>query len=359
MVAMMTVVQLSIGFGIIYGSLRRSLCSSATCDDRVRIEYDSLLAGTALSAVISIMSLLHFMKCHRDHVLQLYRGKRTFSQNVTVSPADALVASLKFSGYQIAFTIAGFLVMFGFLTIIFYYLGLIINSPDLQERVLKYIISVLPAVVMAVIVRLLEKCIAFVFRNRDFPKMAITVDNRRLFSVVSYFFFFNNILVGFVSLLFRVLKGTLLGVFFLSRLDRTCLMHGFQASDEGFVAYLGFLDLLVAHSHPMMLVFCQLLVNRNKERGLIESTATPQSRNDQRVSEETGTAATVSPRRRGIPRVSYKAFNRWFVAVTLLRNPSLIQYRQQEGGKTVVRVESINVGFSDLAHARDDVFRTA
>ena len=67
----------------------------------------------------------------------------------------------------------------------------------------------------------------------------------------------------------------------------------------------------------------------------------------------------VSPRRRGIPRVSYKAFNRWFVAVTLLRNPSLIQYRQQEGGKTVVRVESINVGFSDLAHARDGVFRTA
>ena len=42
----------------------------------------------------------------------------------------------------------------------------------------------------------------------------------------------------------------------------------------------------------MMLVFCQLLINRNKERGLIESTATPQSRNDQRVSEETGTAAT-------------------------------------------------------------------
>ena len=57
-----------------------------------------------------------------------------------------------------------------------------------------------------------------------------------------------------------------------------------------------------------------------------------------------------------IPCVPYKLFNRWFLAVTLFRNPSLIQYRQQEGGKTVVHVESINVGFSDLAHARDDVF---
>ena len=43
-------------------------------------------------------------------------------------------------------------------------------------------------------------------------------------------------------------------------------------------------------------------------------------------------------------------------SVTLLRNPSLIQYHQQEGGKTVVHVESINVGFSDLANARDNVF---
>ena len=32
------------------------------------------------------------------------------------------------------------------------------------------------------------------------------------------------------------------------------------------MAYLGFIHLLVAHSHPVMLMFCQLLINRNKER---------------------------------------------------------------------------------------------
>ncbi|XP_068736377.1 stimulated by retinoic acid gene 6 protein-like [Montipora capricornis] len=205
---------------------------------------------------------------------------------------------------------------------------------------------------MSFIVFILQVLLAhFVFRNRDFPKIVITVDNRRLFSIVSFFLFFQNILVGIFSFFSRLLKGMALGFFFLSRVDRTCLMHGFQNFDQGFVAYLGFLDLLVAHSHPMMLVFCQLLINRNKERGLIDSTA----------SEETGTAATVYPHRLGIPRVSHKAINRWFVAVTLTRNPSLIQYRRQEsrGAKTVLHVDSINVDFSEFVHTVDEVVSTA
>lgn len=38
-----------------------------------------------------------------------------------------------------------------------------------------------------------------------------------------------------------------------------------------FVAYLGFIHLLVAHSHPVMLMFCHLLINRNKDGNLQES----------------------------------------------------------------------------------------
>ncbi|XP_068737738.1 stimulated by retinoic acid gene 6 protein-like isoform X2 [Montipora capricornis] len=352
MVAMIVVVQLSIASFIVLQILAdhlRSQCPWATCEESFRILYDSELAGTALSAVISVLSLLHFMKCHRDHVLQLFQGKRTFAQNVTVTPVKALRTSLRFSGYQIAFTTAGFVVMSLFLTLIFIILGV----ESLRVIVWKYIIiPFIPAIVMSLIVLILQVLLAhFVFRNRDFPKIVITVDNRRLFSIVSFFLFFQNILVGIFSFFSRLLKGMALGFFFLSRVDRTCLMHGFQNFDQGFVAYLGFLDLLVAHSHPMMLVFCQLLINRNKERGLIESTA----------SEETGTAATVYPRRLGIPRVSHKAINRWFVAVTLTRNPSLIQYRRQEcrGAKTVVHVESINVDFNDLVHTVDEVLSTA
>ena len=33
---------------------------------------------------------------------------------------------------------------------------------------------------------------------------------------------------------------------------------------QGFVAYLGFLNVLVAHRHPVMLVFCELLNTRKR-----------------------------------------------------------------------------------------------
>lgn len=56
---------------------------------------------------------------------------------------------------------------------------------------------------------------------------------RRLFSIMSYFFFFYNILLGLISCFFRILKGMALGVIFLSRIDRTCLMQGFQTWDPG------------------------------------------------------------------------------------------------------------------------------
>lgn len=51
----------------------------------------------------------------------------------------------------------------------------------------------------------------------------------------------------------------------------------FLHSPAAFVAYLGFVNVLVAHSHPVMLVFCDLLVNKNKDRGLEESKANDQS----------------------------------------------------------------------------------
>ena len=55
----------------------------------------------------------------------------------------------------------------------------------------------------------------------------------RLFSIMTYFFFFYNILLGLFSCFGRILKGMFLGVVFLSRIDRTSLMQGFQSWDQG------------------------------------------------------------------------------------------------------------------------------
>ena len=56
---------------------------------------------------------------------------------------------------------------------------------------------------------------------------------RQLFSIASYFFFFYNIILGFLAGLIRILKGLLLGIVFMARIDRTCLMQGYQTWDKG------------------------------------------------------------------------------------------------------------------------------
>ncbi|XP_020622137.1 stimulated by retinoic acid gene 6 protein-like [Orbicella faveolata] len=253
-------------------------CDIDSSCDMLRLVFGSLQGGYIVAAFFAILILLHFMKCHRDHIFQLYRGQTTFSQDVFVSPARLVGRSLRFSGYQIAFVFTGNVVMGFFMAVIALILGFIfryakeIFSAETLTELKGILIAMLPTVGMAISLWAFQKFLElFAFRDRDFPNIAITVDNKRLFSIMAYFFFFYNILLGVFSCLVRILKGMLLGVVFLSRIDRTSMMQGFQTWDQAFVAYLGFIHLLVAHSHPVMLMFCQLLINRNKDRTFQES----------------------------------------------------------------------------------------
>ena len=63
----------------------------------------------------------------------------------------------------------------------------------------------------------------------------------------------------------------------------------------------------------------------------------------------------VYTRERRLPRMSQKAFNRWHLTVTLLRNPCLIKYRKRVGisRATSVSLRSIRTDLSELAPLLD------
>lgn len=306
-------------------------------------------AGLGVSAIFSLLMLLHFMKCHREHVLQLYRGQATFSQDLFLTPANSVGKSLRFSGYQIAYTLIGFAIWSVFLSIIAIVMTIIFIFPkeilgeELWKRLKDSGITLLPTLALIISLMLFQLFLTrIVFRDSTYPNITVTIDNRRLFSIMSYFFFFYNIILGLFSGFMRILKGMLLGVIFISRIDRTSLMQGFQAWDKAFVAYLGFVTVLVAHRHPVMLVFCQLLIDRRKgHQPLQERSATKP------VYRRFGAGTERSEgfcREYRQPRMSQKAVNRWLLALTLLRNPSLIKYRCQgrHVTATVVTLGSVN-----------------
>ena len=56
---------------------------------------------------------------------------------------------------------------------------------------------------------------------------------RRLFYVFGYFLFFQNVVVGLVSSLLRIIFSVVLGLVLFFRLDRVVLMKGFEVMDQG------------------------------------------------------------------------------------------------------------------------------
>ncbi|XP_048577675.1 stimulated by retinoic acid gene 6 protein-like isoform X2 [Nematostella vectensis] len=289
------------------------------------IVIDSCIAAAVICTTLTILQMLHFAKCHRDHVLLSFKT-RSYRK-----PSHLVGQSLSYCGFQIGYTILSMIILFIFLLLLFGIMAItVLLLPRLEEKVKLYlknlILSILPVLVVTVLIMVIQKLLTlFVFRDRQLPDVTVTIDNQRLFCVMSLVFFMNNVIVGIASAVSRGLKSLILGFVFLPRIDRTPLMQQYQYWDKGYLSYVGFINVLKAHSHPVMLVFCQLLLNATWQRHTNNAVDIGEVAFVQRFSqgglEEEGRPPVFRSR---------PAANRWFVAVTLLRNPGLAKYRKSD-----------------------------
>ncbi|XP_025079490.1 receptor for retinol uptake stra6-like [Pomacea canaliculata] len=135
--------------------------------------------------------------------------------------------------------------------------------------------------------------------------------------------FFYNIFVGLVSCLLRITKAIVLGIAFLGRLDNSTLSRKFELFDPGFSAYLGFMHIECAHTHPVVIVFTRLVIHMwetAKERQISESNTCS---NADLVLNMNLDDLSVRSSREDTRRRSMKARSNWHVTYTLLHNPEL------------------------------------
>ncbi|EDO30162.1 predicted protein, partial [Nematostella vectensis] len=151
--------------------------------------------------------------------------------------------SLSYCGFQIGYTILSMIILFIFLLLLFGIMAItVLLLPRLEEKVKLYlknlILSILPVLVVTVLIMAIQKLLSlFVFRDRQLPDVTVTIDNQRLFCVMSLVFFMYNVIVGIVSAVIRGLKSLILGFVFLPRIDRTPLMQQYQDWDKGKYAF--------------------------------------------------------------------------------------------------------------------------
>ncbi|KAL3858953.1 hypothetical protein ACJMK2_009198 [Sinanodonta woodiana] len=186
--------------------------------------------GLSLSGIVTLVNVTGIFLSYRADIKRLYRGDHSkfLVKKKDISASSIVSQNLTYSGTQIAYMLCGFLIMYIVFTIIGILLAVFLVLP---------ITGKLDSCWLGPI-----KVIAKAYHN------------------VSYFLFFLYIFLGLFRCLINRIGRTVLGLAFFGRMDRYFLLPGYDSFDNGYTSYISFLQLEEAHQHPVLVTFCDLLL---------------------------------------------------------------------------------------------------
>ncbi|XP_041620045.1 stimulated by retinoic acid gene 6 protein-like isoform X6 [Vulpes lagopus] len=280
---------------------------------------------TILPASFTCVSyLFHILACYRKHMKRLWAGNKHFlpSKFHNPSSAESVVAIARYSGWQIAYILWGYLIIHVVQSLcgmlIMYGLVLpIIHNQGLEMLQGLGIGTLTISIVLGIMI--LQVWIASSFFLQ--PKMRaadkqkpLALDNQRVFHNFNYFLFFYNVLLGLGACLSRLLISCILGTWLIARIDRTIMQNGYEGADMGFNAWIGMLYVDHYHTNPVLVSFCNILIIGHRERRL------------QRAIKYWYLNQSAGP------RISTRSRTRWLLLQTLVNNPRLVMLRKSRPG---------------------------
>uniref|UniRef100_A0A8C7BKH9 Stimulated by retinoic acid gene 6 protein-like n=1 Tax=Neovison vison TaxID=452646 RepID=A0A8C7BKH9_NEOVI len=280
---------------------------------------------TILPASLTCVSyLFHILACYRKHMKRLWAGKKHFLPLKFHNPssAESVVAIARYSGWQIAYMLWGYLIIHVVQSLcgmlIMYSLVLpVLHNQGLEMLQGLGIGTLTIAIVLGLMV--LQVWIAATFFLQ--PKMSaadrqkpLALNNRKAFHNFNYFLFFYNVLLGLGACLSRLLISCVLGTWLIARIDRTIMQNGYEGADMGFSAWIGMLYVDHYHTNPVLVSFCNILITGHRERKLQRAIKY------WCLNQSTG------------PRISARSRTRWFLLQTLVNNPRLVMLRKARPG---------------------------
>ncbi|XP_041641266.1 STRA6-like [Cheilinus undulatus] len=288
-------------------------------EEFVNVARKSWLATTIFASLNSVAYTFHILACYRKHLKRLWRGQKGFLPERFHNPSSAVsVASIaRYSGWQIAFTLWGYLIVhfvhFVFALLIVYGLVLpVVHGHALSMLKNLGIIILTIALVIALVILQVVLVQIFFLQDKLSPtdkNKPLALNNRKAFDCFNYFFFFYNVVMGISNCILRLLFSIMVGTWLVSRIDRTIMQRGYENMDAGYTTWIGMIFADHYHNNPVMVCFCQLLVSNTQEKYIASAYSTFNN-----TSSET---LLNSPARR-----------RWMLFYTLIRNPHLILLRK-------------------------------
>ncbi|KAL5004400.1 hypothetical protein ScPMuIL_017856 [Solemya velum] len=283
-----------------------------------------VLTSVTVACLSGILMILHAMTSIRADILALYRGDYSnLPRAETLNNAGLLVGCMRYAGYQVGYIGWGFVVQFIICFLVTFVLAVLITLIrwGITDWLVEILMTVWPAVLVTLVLYIVQRLLAKFLFLRDSAN-SLAINNRRVFFIFVYFMFFYNIFLGLVSCLLRIVKSVVIGALFLPRLDRSTLPRRFEFFDPGFAAYLGFIHVEKAHTHPVAIVFCKILLAMYHDSVKEMTSADPESLTEKE---------TRKSKRRQAAR------SQWLMIYTLHSNPQLQLLRKDYIEKTKKR----------------------
>ncbi|XP_069480830.1 stimulated by retinoic acid gene 6 protein-like isoform X2 [Ambystoma mexicanum] len=293
---------------------------------------ESWFYSTFPAIAVSVTYIFHVMACYRTQIKSLFRGEKKYMP--LKRPPAVLAASIRYTGYQIAFLLWGYLV----LRILCFLVSVIIafvfvvpiqdgNGMQLLEGI-GY--ALLGAVLMATVIIVQVLASQFFFlQDKLYPTdqtKPLAINNRRAFQNFSYFFLFYSAMLGFGNCVLRLIINVFLGSWLFARIDRPLFPRGYESIDMGYCTWVGMLRVDFYHTHPVAVAFCHLLIQESEMNKTQAQTA-------------------ESPPPDVLEACQGKKFRtKWWLMYTLQNNPRLIMDRKQRGSA----VGTFPMGTEDL-----------
>ncbi|XP_069112963.1 stimulated by retinoic acid gene 6 protein-like [Argopecten irradians] len=269
------------------------------------------------------------MVSYRRNMMALYRGDFSVIPNEAYhqSAITVMTDNLHYPGYQIAYLIWGYQIHIIVFFIACVLIACLVVLPILGKVPLVFLqpfLTLVSTTAIRLLIYIVQKFISkrWLLHDHDLlntetgkTNKVLSLKNRDTYHNMAYFMFFYYILIALIRCLMRIVKAVVLGVILFGRIDRSGLMHGFETWDTGYMAYVSFLQMELVHCHPVLVVFCDQLLQRSSA-GTVQVPM--HNTNDLPNHIRSRTTSIV------IPKYNRRIHNRWLKVYTLLRNPTLV-----------------------------------
>uniref|UniRef100_A0A663MB82 Receptor for retinol uptake STRA6 n=1 Tax=Athene cunicularia TaxID=194338 RepID=A0A663MB82_ATHCN len=282
------------------------------------------ICSLVLCCLLTCAMLLRTLVMHRNNLKALYQGAVLdvfYKAHILRPSRQAIVCWMSFAAFQTAFACLGLLiqqVIFFICSVGFTFFVIIPLQSGTNMYLFKIIQNMWPfwlTLVVAVIVQNLAAHYQFLEQH----SLQKELTNRRALYIVTYLLFPINVLVGVLAGVWRMVISGLYNAVHFCQLDISLLNRGVETFDPGYHAYCHYLKIEVSQSHPVMKAFCLMLLQLTRPEG-------PPGLQASNVEEG---IQLMQPKKVPLSRTRFKQSRaRWWLAYTLLNNPSLTACRK-------------------------------